>query len=81
MLQNFLMPVIQERMPEVYVFQQDFMPYHCHNDATSYLNVEVPVWIGGGGVISWLSPPPQDFSVWGFVTNQVYTSSFPTSIS
>ncbi|GFW94797.1 uncharacterized protein TNCV_4248371 [Trichonephila clavipes] len=35
----------------VYSFQQDGAPYHDHNDVTSNLNVEVPVWIVRRGVI------------------------------
>ncbi|GFV60617.1 hypothetical protein TNCV_2739661 [Trichonephila clavipes] len=48
------MPIIKE-LPRGYILQHNGTPCHYHNDVTSYLNSEVPVWIGRGGVIQF--PP------------------------
>ncbi|GFU56158.1 uncharacterized protein TNCV_712191 [Trichonephila clavipes] len=65
---------------QVVTFQQDGVLYHYHNDVTSYLNVDVPVWI----VMQWPTRTPDlsrlDFSVWSFVKIQVYSPPFPASI-
>ncbi|GBL67516.1 hypothetical protein AVEN_158399-1, partial [Araneus ventricosus] len=47
-LKIYLMPILKGRMP-----QQDGAPCHLLNEVTSYLNAEVPVWIGRGGVSPW----------------------------
>ncbi|GFX42853.1 uncharacterized protein TNCV_5072171 [Trichonephila clavipes] len=49
MLQIFLMPIIKEKMPGVYIFQQNGAHYHYHSNVISYFNAEVPVYIGRGG--------------------------------
>ncbi|GBM51290.1 hypothetical protein AVEN_174491-1 [Araneus ventricosus] len=71
-------------MPEGFIFQQVGAPPHFHNGVTSYLNAEVPVWIGRGGVSPWPSRSPDltslDFSVWSFVKDQVYHAPLPKSI-
>ncbi|GFW81472.1 t-box transcription factor TBX1 [Trichonephila clavipes] len=42
--------ITKEKMPGVYFFQRNGEPYHYHHDDISYLSVEVPVWIGHGGI-------------------------------
>ncbi|GFT79128.1 hypothetical protein TNCV_3094811 [Trichonephila clavipes] len=42
---EFLHANPQRKMTGAYIFQQ------VHNDVTSYLNVEVPVWIGHRGAL------------------------------
>ncbi|GBN63354.1 hypothetical protein AVEN_236727-1 [Araneus ventricosus] len=80
-LQIYLMPILKDRMPEGFIFQQDGAPSHFHNEVTSYLNAEVPVWIGLGDVSPWPARLPDltplDFSVWGFVKYQVYHPLLP----
>ncbi|GBN90575.1 hypothetical protein AVEN_149230-1 [Araneus ventricosus] len=61
MLQIYMMPILKETMHEGFVFQQNGAPCHFHNEVTSYLNAEVPVWIGRGGVIPWPARSP-DFT-------------------
>ncbi|GFT94585.1 transposable element Tcb2 transposase [Trichonephila clavipes] len=56
------------------------VPNHYYNDVTSDRNVEVPVWFGSGGVISYPSRSLLDFSAWDFVKDQMYTpSQYPHS--
>ncbi|GBL84624.1 hypothetical protein AVEN_191085-1 [Araneus ventricosus] len=75
MLQIYLMAILKVTMPDN-IFQQDGAPCHFQNEVTSYLNDEVPIWIGSGGVIPWPARSPDltllDFNVWGFVKDQVY---------
>ncbi|GBM38306.1 hypothetical protein AVEN_17744-1 [Araneus ventricosus] len=60
------MSILKERMHEGFIFQQDGAPHHFHNEVTSYLNAEVPVWIGRGSVSPWPARStdltPLDFS-------------------
>ncbi|GBN93138.1 hypothetical protein AVEN_15126-1 [Araneus ventricosus] len=75
------MPILKKRMSEGFIFQQVGAPSHFHNEVISYLNAEVPVCIGRGGVSPWLSRSPDltslDFSVWSFVKDQVYHAPLP----
>ncbi|GBN09093.1 hypothetical protein AVEN_32563-1 [Araneus ventricosus] len=71
-------------MPEGFIFRSDGAPCYFYNDATSYLNAEVLVWIGGGGVSPWsrrsLDLTLLDFSIRGFLKDQVYHSPLRRSI-
>ncbi|GFX35160.1 RNase H domain-containing protein [Trichonephila clavipes] len=40
MQQNFRMPIVKEKMPGDYVFQQDGAPCHYHSNDASYLDEE-----------------------------------------
>ncbi|GFX20488.1 hypothetical protein TNCV_3488451 [Trichonephila clavipes] len=55
MLQIFAMPIMKEKMSRSYSFQHDVTPFHYPDDFTSYLNTEVPAWLGHGELIQW--PP------------------------
>ncbi|GFX00833.1 hypothetical protein TNCV_4578001 [Trichonephila clavipes] len=44
-LQIFLTLIFKEQMPGGYI-QQDYAPCHYYSRVRSYLNAEVPVWIG-----------------------------------
>ncbi|GFW04227.1 uncharacterized protein TNCV_2669921 [Trichonephila clavipes] len=70
-------------MPGGDIFWQGGAPCPNHNDVTSYLNAEVPVWLGHEGVTEWPPRLPDlsqlDFSLWSFVKDQVYIP-FPMSI-
>ncbi|GBN84917.1 hypothetical protein AVEN_85033-1 [Araneus ventricosus] len=67
------MPIPKKRMPEGFILQQVGAPSNFHNEVTSYLNAEVPVWIGRRRQ-SWPSRSPDltslDFSVWSFVNRK-----------
>ncbi|GFV32753.1 hypothetical protein TNCV_3312341 [Trichonephila clavipes] len=56
------------------------MTITSHTTTQSYLNTEVPVWIGRGSVKKWPSRspyiPPLDFSVWAFVNDRVHYAIF-----
>lgn len=76
MLQEYAVPQIEDRQPNVY-YQQDGAPPHWGLHVRNYLDEQFPErWIGRDGPISW--PPrspditPLDFFLWGFVKNKVY---------
>ena len=67
MLENYLMPQLQQDMDRDFIFQQDWAPLHFQCKVTSHLYSTVVAWIGRGGTIA---GPPQspdlthlDFSV------------------
>ena len=50
MLENWLIPLLQEEMNNNYIFQQDGAPPHWHRDVRAYLNHILPLrWIGRSG--------------------------------
>ena len=84
MLENYLMPRLQQDMDGDLIFQQDGAPLHFHCKVTSYLNCMVVARIGCGGMIAW--PPrlpdltPLDFSVWGCIKDQDFVPPLPASL-
>lgn len=77
MLQNFLLPSLeQEELGHIY-FQQDGCPAHSTLQVREWLNLHFPdKWIGRFGPIHWpaRSPDltPMDFFLWGFLKQKVY---------
>jgi hypothetical protein len=70
MLENYLMPQLQQDMDRDFIFQQDGTPPHFHREVKSYLDHTVVAGIGRGGTkASSLSPDLThlDFSVWGTI--------------
>ena len=71
-------------MDRDFIFQKDVAPPHFHREVTSYLSRKVVSWIGRGGKIAW--PPrssdltPLDFSVWGYVKDEVFIPLLPASL-
>jgi hypothetical protein len=84
MLENYLMPKLQQDMERYFIFQQDMAPPHFHDEVTSYLNRTVVAWIGRGGTIAWPSRSPDltslGFSVWGYVKDKVFVPPPPASL-
>ena len=84
MLENYLMPELQQDMDRDLIFQQDGAPLHFHCKVTSYLKCMVVACIGCGGTIAW--PPrlpdltPLDFSVRGCIEDQVFVPPLPASL-
>lgn len=77
MLQNFLLPSLdQEELQHIY-FQQDGCPAHSTFIIRDFLNLHFPErWIGRHGPIHWpaRSPDltPMDFFLWGYLKQKVY---------
>jgi hypothetical protein len=67
MLENYLMPQLEQDMDRDFIFKQDGLPPYFHCEFTSCLNRKVFTWIGRGETIAW--PPrspdltPLDYSV------------------
>ena len=81
MLANFIFPQLEELQPHVFL-QKDGAPPHWSTIVFSSLNDHFPGrWIGQGDPIPW--PPtspdimPLDFSLWGFVKDNVYRRRIP----
>jgi hypothetical protein len=55
MLENYLVPQLQQDMDRHFIFQQDGAPPHFDRKDTSYLSRTVIAWIVRGGTIAW--PP------------------------
>ena len=84
MLENYLLPQLQQDMNRDLIFQRDGAPLHFHCKVTSYLNCMVVAWIGCAGTIAW-SPrlpdlTPLDFSVWRCIKDQVFVPPLPASL-
>ena len=84
MLENYLMPQLQQDMDRDFIFQQDGAPLPFRWELTFYLIHTVVNWIGRGGTIA--RPPwspdltSLDFSVWGCVKDKVFVSPLPASL-
>ena len=76
MLENYLMPQLQQDMDRDVIFQQDEAPLHFHCKVTSYLNCTVVAWIGQHDCLL----TPLDFSVWGYIKDQVFVLPLPASL-
>jgi hypothetical protein len=80
MLENYLLPHLQQDKDRDFVFQQDGAPSHFHLEVTSYYNRTVVAWIGRGGTRAWPSRSPdltpQDFYVCGKLKTKVLFQSF-----
>jgi hypothetical protein len=70
MLQNYLMPKLQQDVTRGFILQQDGAPSHFHYSVTTYLSHLVPVWIGRREPITWTPRSPDltllDFCLWGY---------------
>lgn len=89
MLQQWLLPQLEQGMPNV-IFQQDGAPPHFHNEVRLELNTRLTNrWIGRVGnddkeLLPW--PPrspdltPLDFFLWGYVKDLVYKPPLPETI-
>jgi hypothetical protein len=53
MLENSLLPKLQQDMDTDFIFQQDGAPPHFHRKVTSHLSRMVVAWIGRGGTLAW----------------------------
>jgi Helix-turn-helix domain (DUF4817) len=85
---NFLTTTLQDLLDNVPLnvllnfkyFQHDGAPAHRDQRCTRFLHILKPNhWIGNNGPINW--PPrspditPMDFSIWGFIKDQVYKTT------
>ena len=78
MLQEFVMPRLQEQFGDTeFFFQQDGAPPHFHRDVRTYLDENMQNrWIGRRGTVEY--PPrspdltPMDFFLWGFLKDKIY---------
>jgi hypothetical protein len=82
MLDNYLMPQLQEQNNGSMIFQQDGTLLHFHTEVCAYLDaVFSGMWIGH---IPWsLHSPdltPLDFTLWGFIKDQVYVPPMPGTL-
>jgi hypothetical protein len=75
-LEEFLMPILEEQGPDNLLFQQDGAPPHFHREVTDFLNHKfLKKQSGRGGPITW--PPhlidltPPDFLFCGYIKNAV----------
>jgi hypothetical protein len=81
MLENYLVPQLQQDMGSDFIFQQNGAPPHFDRKDTYYVNRKVIAWIGRGGTIAW--PPrspeftPLDFSVWRYVKDKKFVPTLP----
>jgi hypothetical protein len=84
MLENYLMPQLQQDMDRDLIFQQDGAPPHFYCNVTSHLNRTVVAWIGRDGTTAW--PPrlpeiiPLDHSVWRGIKDKAYVPPLPGSL-
>jgi hypothetical protein len=77
MLQQFLIPQLDDDQEGRIHFQQDYAPPHYLEEVHDYLNTRFPVrWTGRSAPIAWppRSPdlPSLDFSLWGFVKDRLF---------
>ncbi|KAG8235951.1 hypothetical protein J437_LFUL016273 [Ladona fulva] len=84
MLCEWLMPQLQENIPDG-IYQQNGAHPHFHNEVKSFFNEHLPQpWIGCKGPIEW--PPrspdlmPMDFFLWGYEKDNVYIPPLPTTL-
>lgn len=78
LLQNNIVPAINNLNLEDVWYQHDGAPPHSSRAVINYLNQTFTNrWIGRGGPVQW--PPrspdmsPNDFSLWGLLKSKVYT--------
>ena len=84
MLENCLLPQLQQDMDRDFIFQQDGVALTFHCEVTSYLNCTVVAWIGRGGTIAWPPWSPDltslDSPVWGYVKEKIIVPPLPSSL-
>lgn len=90
MLTEWLMPQLEEDLPNA-IFQQDGAPPHYHHHVRKHLNDTRPgCWIGrtGNQDLAMLTWPPRspdltacDFFLWGFVKDVVYVPPLPQDLN
>lgn len=86
MLQNFLVPSLeQEELGRIY-FQQDGCPAHGTLIVREFLNLQFPGrWIGRYGPIHWpaRSPDltPMDFFLWGYLKQKVFREPMENNVN
>jgi hypothetical protein len=85
MLEEFLMPILEEECHNNMLFQQGRAPPHLHKEMTDFLNCKFPEkWIGRGKPITW--PPcspdltPRDFFFWGYIKDAMYMPPLATTM-
>jgi hypothetical protein len=84
-LEEFLIPILEEGGPDDTLFQQDGLPPHFHKEMTGVFNHKIPEkYIGRGVPITW--PPrspaltPLDFFVWGYIKDAVCVPPLATTL-
>ena len=84
MLQEFVMPRLQEQFGDTkFFFQQDGAPPQFHRDVRTYLDENTQnIWIGRRGTVEYLSRSPgltpMDFFWWRFLKDKIYRGKLKT---
>jgi hypothetical protein len=73
MLEEFLVPILEEQSPDGLLFRQYGAHQHFHREVTDFLNRKFPEkFIGGGEAITWPPDlPPLDVFFWGYIRDAV----------
>jgi hypothetical protein len=85
MLEEFLMPILEEQCPEDKLFQQDGAPTHFYSEVKDFLNRKFPEkYIGGRVPITWPPRSPDltrlEFFFCGYIKDAVYVPPLATTL-